>query len=282
MIKSVQKAVQILQILSDNQNDPLSLGEIAARAELNKSTCAHLLETLCECGMAERISRQEGYRVGMLAYYVTRHGRYNQELVEICNPLMHWLNKKTGHSVVLAVLRSHKKTIIHWVNGINMLPSNYGNLYYEEQYRFSTSHAILAGMTEMERSEYYRENGFPSQDEWPKLYEPEGEQAAYEEINRRGYELFRCPEPHEPNAIRIGMAAAIRKKGKTVAALGIALPNECGMWYRVDERICFKHDYVAEEQNENVIPWHLTDAEEAFIARHLLAAVKEINRRMEF
>ena len=43
MIKSVQKAIQILQILSDGQNEPVPLSEIAERAGLNKSTCAHLL-----------------------------------------------------------------------------------------------------------------------------------------------------------------------------------------------------------------------------------------------
>ena len=264
MIKSVQKAIQILQILSDGQNEPVPLSEIAERAGLNKSTCAHLLETMCESGMAERISRQEGYRVGILAYYITRHGRYHQELVEICNPVMCWLRKKTNHSVVLVMLRSHKKAIIHWVCGINKFPGNYGNMYYESQYRYSTSHAILAAMSDMERSEFYLENGYPTRDEWPKLYAPEGEKAAYDEINRRGYEIFRYPF-ETPGQVVVGMATALRNREKVVAALGIALPNEYGTYTMEDGQ-----------------PWHLTQEEEASIARYLCAATKEINRRLQF
>ena len=52
MIKSVQKATTLLTILADHYGTPISLAELALRANINKSTCAHLIATLEEEGFA--------------------------------------------------------------------------------------------------------------------------------------------------------------------------------------------------------------------------------------
>ena len=269
MIQSVQKAIQILQIISDMGNKPIPLGEIAQKANLNKSTCAHILETLCDCGMAERISRLDGYRIGAHAYYITRNGRYHEELVEQCAPVMRWLyNKIGGHSLILATLNRGKKVVMYNISGINNLPNQKLKIYYETLYKYSTSHAYLAAMNPLERAEFYAENGFPTEDEWPKLYAPQGEKAAYDEINNRGYECFRYPYDHPsaaPDETVVGMAKAIKHDDKVVAVIGVALPNEYGRFHF-----------------ENGVPWHLSEEEEKNIAKHLCAAVREIQRRLQF
>ena len=270
MIKSVQKAVQILQILSDGYIEPMPLGKIAKKAGLNKSTCAHLLETLCDSGMAERLPNHGGYMLGMMSYYITRHNRYHQELIEICAPIMRWLFQKTGHSIVLVMLRNRKKVIIHKIKGLNSFPSSYGNFYFENLYRFSTSHAMIAAMNEVARAEFFEENGYPTESEWPKLYEEGGVQAACDEINRRTYEIFRCPylgADAAPNENVVGMAIAIKKGRKVVAGLGVSFPNE---------------HMIGGPTMKNGEPWYLSNKEETFIAKHLSIANKEIIRRMEY
>ena len=48
MIKSVKKAMDILTILSNSGENPISLSELSERTNLNKSTCAHIVDTMCE------------------------------------------------------------------------------------------------------------------------------------------------------------------------------------------------------------------------------------------
>lgn len=48
MIQSVKKAMDILTVLSATPEVPIPLGELAERTNINKSTCAHIVDTLCE------------------------------------------------------------------------------------------------------------------------------------------------------------------------------------------------------------------------------------------
>ena len=48
MIKSVKKAMDILTILSNTGETPITLGELASKTGLNKSTCSHIVDTMCE------------------------------------------------------------------------------------------------------------------------------------------------------------------------------------------------------------------------------------------
>ena len=68
MIKSVKKAMDILTILSNSGETPISLAELAEKTNLNKSTCSHIVDTMCEELYVERVSRKEGYRLGPWSY----------------------------------------------------------------------------------------------------------------------------------------------------------------------------------------------------------------------
>ena len=76
MIKSVKKAMDILTILSNTGETPITLGELASKTGLNKSTCSHIVDTMCESFYVERISRKDGYRLGPWAYMLSRYGGY--------------------------------------------------------------------------------------------------------------------------------------------------------------------------------------------------------------
>ena len=47
MIKSVKKAMDILTILSANAEEPITLSELAEKTGMNKSTCVHIVDTMC-------------------------------------------------------------------------------------------------------------------------------------------------------------------------------------------------------------------------------------------
>lgn len=112
MIKSIQKAVDVLLYLSDTPEEPISLHQISQELEMNKTTCLHILETLHESLLVEKVSRHDGYRLGPAAYMLTRYGRYQESLCEVCLPIIKWLNKQIDATILLTVICDGIKYII--------------------------------------------------------------------------------------------------------------------------------------------------------------------------
>lgn len=81
MIKSVKKAMDILTILSSSGEKPITLAKLSEQTGLNKSTCAHIVDTMCESFYVERVSRKEGYRLGPWSFMLSRYGSYRNSLV---------------------------------------------------------------------------------------------------------------------------------------------------------------------------------------------------------
>jgi len=111
-IKSVKKATDILTLLADSPENPMRLSEISEKLCLNKATCSHILATLCESLYVEKVSHNEGYRLGAGTFMLTRYGRYQESLIEIATPVMKWLWRQVGHSLVLTVISGGVKYIV--------------------------------------------------------------------------------------------------------------------------------------------------------------------------
>ena len=96
MIQSVGRALDILMTVSDMRGEPVTLGTIAQKTGIHASTCAHLVQTLCEKGFLSQVSRTSGYILGAYAYYLTRYKTFHKELIETCNPALKWIQRRTG------------------------------------------------------------------------------------------------------------------------------------------------------------------------------------------
>ena len=116
-IRSVRKATDILTLLAGDPESPMPLAEIAERLGMNKSTCAHILSTLCDSLYVERVSQRDGYRLGAGTFMLTRYGRYQESLIEIATPVMKWLWRQVGHSIVLTVISGGVKYIVLHLDG---------------------------------------------------------------------------------------------------------------------------------------------------------------------
>ena len=121
MIHSVHKAMQILTVISDGKGEPVSVAEIAERTAFPKPTCAHLLATLREDGYVKKVSHTAGYVLGPSTHYLSRYGRYENEMISLARPVMRWMEQKTHATVVLAVIQNgHKYIIEHLDNEQNL------------------------------------------------------------------------------------------------------------------------------------------------------------------
>lgn len=218
MIMSVKKAMDILTILSGAHEVPVTLSELAEKAGINKSTCAHIVDTLCDTFYVERVSRKEGYRLGPWSYMLSRYGHYQNSLVTISVPVLKWLYKKTGASVFISVICNGKKFIVYHIDKRNILPMSDGNIIQGYLETTASGLLLMANMDNetlhytLSRRKKAGENGITEIS--PELKEQ------FKEIRATGY----CA--HSEDANTRSHAFAVNDGSKTVAAVGILYPTE--------------------------------------------------------
>jgi DNA-binding IclR family transcriptional regulator len=112
-INAVDKALQILASF-DTEVSNLTVGDIAEKLGVHKSTASRLTTTLVERGFLTRHKRSlklgpEVSRIGLLALN-------DSSLISIARRPMEWLAEKTGETVHLAVLEDNEVLNIAHVN----------------------------------------------------------------------------------------------------------------------------------------------------------------------
>ena len=219
MVQSVKRAADILMVIAgDGQN--MTLEEIDRATNLNKSTCAHIISTLCDAGFVTRISRKEGYCLGPFVYLLTQNRCFKQELIQICSPIMNWLHRRTGETVLLSVMYEGYKLIIHRIDGRRQLSDVRTRLIKGVVYPTATGRMLLAHMPREELCSIYSRLGPPRQEEWSGVHNLKDMEAALERIRRAGY----VKATDEPDVV--GYACILRAhSGEPVAALGMAVPE---------------------------------------------------------
>ena len=165
MIQSVQKAMRILNILAENRQEPISLGELSRKSEIHKATCSHIVSTLEAEGYVVKISSRKGYILGPAAYCLSRFGRYKSDFVTLCRPVLEYLHKVTGRTVILAVLEGNSKYIIDHIDENHIL-ENHTEILEDDIYRTATGRVILANLPEAKIYDIYKKYGNPKAEEW--------------------------------------------------------------------------------------------------------------------
>ena len=112
----VGKVLRILTAISESENQPVMLGTIAEATQMPKSTCARIVSEMMEEGYVDRVSREEGYRLGPVAYRLRCRGNYNGELSAACHPVLKSLHNKTGLCGGLAAVQNGKFFIIDYLD----------------------------------------------------------------------------------------------------------------------------------------------------------------------
>jgi len=221
MVAVIQKSMKILSVIADGMGAAVTLQRISELTGYPKPTCARILATLCEDGYAVRVSHSEGYRLGPSLYYLTRHGRYDEELVSLCAPVVRWLERKSHATVVLSVIQSGRKFIIDYADREQHLFEEKERIRIGDIYRTATGRAILAHMSEGEVREIYERYGNPEPGHWDRV-------RSYSDLVAALAEL-RCEKIVVSSAISAkrlhnarGYACPIFRGGLCIGAIGIA------------------------------------------------------------
>lgn len=249
MIKSVHKAMIILKVLSDNEPNSTKLMDVSNSTGIEKPTCSHILETLCNDGYVRRISHSKGYKLGPATFCLTRYGKYENSLITVCHPVLQWLSKKTSGISMLTIIESSDKYVIDYIDEDNLIFRNNGNIFTDDIYRTATGRIIMSHMDEEKLAELYKKHGKPLKD-WDNIQSFDELKLKLKEIKSRD-PIFTCTQ--KGDTYDTGFGKAIFRKRKCVGAIGIAHNSvHCEIGY-------FKNDII-----------------------YLESAAKEINRRLNY
>ena len=158
-IQSVERAMDILEILADADGE-LPLNELAAGAQLNASTCHHLLATLVKRGYAGQTSRTRSYFLGPRVTDLSDSRLKQFNLSEIAMPELRRLNDATLESVHLAVLQG--TSLVTFAKLDSKLPIRVGSddgMKADASHATATGKAILAWLPEPEIARVIAQGG---------------------------------------------------------------------------------------------------------------------------
>ncbi len=113
MSQTVKRAIEIVELLSES---PASLGEVADRLGVHKSTALRLLQTLETGGFARR-GDDGRWLVGIRLIGIGQQALASLDVRTVAAPHLRRLGELCGHTVHLAQLIDHEVTYIDKVEG---------------------------------------------------------------------------------------------------------------------------------------------------------------------
>lgn len=116
-IRAISRAAEVLRALKDDGG--LSLGEIAKRIGLPRSTVQRLVNALIEEGLVVASSPEGGLRLGPEIQSLAAASRI--AVADLIRPVLQALSTKTGETVDLAVFRDDHMLFIDQVIGTHRL-----------------------------------------------------------------------------------------------------------------------------------------------------------------
>jgi DNA-binding IclR family transcriptional regulator len=219
-VQSLERAASLLKSFTAAEPE-LTIGELARRSHLPRSTAHRLVVNLLRLGFLARGPHSERYRLGLLLAELGTIALGRMGLREKARPIMERLAAETGEVVCLAVLERNRSVYVAVVEGHHglRLRATVGSV--APLHASATGMVLLASMPEAEVRAIAAETGLP------KLTTitltqigPLLERLA--EIRGRGYSI----DVGESEEGLTGLAAPVRSPGGAVeAALVIAGPG---------------------------------------------------------
>jgi IclR family transcriptional regulator, KDG regulon repressor len=217
-IGPLDKAFQILQFLSDAPQAVHPLGRIAEALQLNKATCAHVLRKLTDLNYVEQLGPRKGYRLGPMAYALSRKGPYRRDLVAVAEPVMDHLAEGVREAVLLIMLRGATRFTLCHVQCDREVRVDESVTADTNVYATVTGRLLLSHASADDLDTFVDRNGLPGE-QWPEVRTMSDLVSALAEIRASGGPLVVARD--ETAAI----ACPVHEDGRMVAALGLYLPK---------------------------------------------------------
>lgn len=225
-IQSVERAIMLLELLAAS-GGACSLTELAARAELNISTCHHLLATLIKTGYVAQVPGRRTYALGARVLQLGHAFMAQVDLPRRAQPVLDRLAHSTGEAVHLAVLQSDQIVTVAKIEGRHAVRVDTGAIgMADAPHATATGKAMLAWLPEDQARRIVQANGLTRYTEATTT----DLDALFDEmrhVRRNGFAIDQ--QEFQPGVVCIG--AAVRDQaGAVIGALSASAPA-----FRADE-----------------------------------------------
>ena len=158
-IQSVERAIILLELLAQS-GGAMSLTDLAARAQLNISTCHHLLATLTRAGYVAQVPGRRTYALGARVLHLGQSFMQQVDLPRRARPVLERLNVATGEAVHLAVLQGDQVVTLAKIEGRQAVRVETGVIgIAEAPHATATGKAMLAWLPEDQARRILEANG---------------------------------------------------------------------------------------------------------------------------
>ncbi len=218
MIKVLKKTFDIVEFIARRGGRPVLPAEIVEEVKLNQATSIRILKDLVMLGYLEQISRQKGYVLGPMSFWIAGGKKYKDTLSRKADPFVLACAKVSGQSVLLAVNLGARRYILSHHNMNLRFNVDVDEPWYEDMYTTATGRMLMAHMPEKELDELIKICGLPSASEWPGASTADKLKAQLKTIKDKGLVAFK------KETLFIVSYPVFRGKG-FVAALGMSVPQ---------------------------------------------------------
>lgn len=218
MLSSVEKAIRVLEILSDRSS--IGVSELAALLEINKSNASRLLSTLSKRGYVRRLPDSGRYGLGVAVVHLAQGFLRSFELRDAMRPYLMRLYEATQETVTLVVEQGQGAIFVDKLESPHSLRTHAEIGQVIPMHAGSTSKALMAHFPRDKQLRILESAGMPRLTP-NTVTDPQAFLRQLEEIKQRGYAISA-----EETAFGAGgvAAAVLDERGEPVAALGVGWP----------------------------------------------------------
>ena len=221
MIKSIAKALDILELLAVNETRNMGLEEIASNMGMNKGTCANILKTLRERGYVEQAEYRSDYQIGYKLYQLTGRNIENSDLTKMARHDIESLGRSLNETAIFSVIRNDRRVVLYGTvpDREMVVRTNIDKSVYAT----CTGRTIIANYAPEHLDKFILRVGMPSPEDWPEIYRNENPRGglvnALISIKRQGYLV-----EHDKNGV-VGFASPVFEGNHVVGAVGVYMPE---------------------------------------------------------
>lgn len=216
-VKSVARALQLLELLADHADDGLSVTEAAAAFGASKSATFAMLQTLVGHGYATDLDRGPRYRLGPAVLRLSDSHTRSMTLIDVVRPVMRSLTDETGWTSRLAIHENGYPIFIDRVDGQGSIRFHTPLGVREMPHRSAAGKAILAALDEDLVRSIAQETGLPRRTP-NTITDADSLLADLELVRRRGFAVD--DEEDEPGILCVG-ASFLGRDGGPAGAVSI-------------------------------------------------------------
>ncbi len=171
-VKVLGKAFKIIEVIASKRGGAVLPGEILKAVAISQPTCIRLLKSLVALGYLAQVSRQKGYILGPLAFWVAGGKGYLHELTATAEPLVRSCAETLGQSVLLATRHEDVRIILCGFDATPGIKLDYEQPFYNDLFHTVSGRVLLAHAPEAELTRILRKRGVPTSGPWsPKTTE---------------------------------------------------------------------------------------------------------------